>query len=346
MSKIKEPRFFENDRHLVEAVPNFSEGRRPDVIEAIRAAMHAVAGVRVLHVDPGYAAHRTVMTLVGPPRAVVTALLAGMKTCLQYVDMRHHNGEHPRLGAVDVCPIVPLANTTLAQTVETAHYLAARAAEDLHLPVYCYEAAATRPERRLLARVRRGQYEGLPARLAAGDFPDYGPHEFQPDRGATILGARPFLIAYNVNLNSTDATVAHQIAQDVRESGRTVRTPDGGKQRIPGSCPGLRAIGWYIEEYGRAQVSLNVTDLDQTPVHVAYEAVRAAAARRGVEVTGSELIGLAPQRVFLEAARFYAPETVLTPPAAIDLAVARLGLNDLAPFVPEDRVLELRMERR
>ena len=325
---------------LVECVPNFSEGRRPEVIAAIRDAIAAVQGVQVLHVDPGAAANRTVITLVGAPAAVVDAMLAGMKTCLKFVDMRTQHGEHPRLGAIDVCPLVPLRNITLKQTARLAHHLARRAADELNLPIYCYEAAATHPERRLLARVRRGEYEGIPKRLAAGDFPDYGPTEFQPTRGATILGARPFLIAYNVNLATADAKIAREIAKDVRESGRVVLNDAGEKQRVSGSCKSLRAIGWYIEEYGRAQVSLNVTDMDQTPVHRAFEAVKTAAVKYGVAVTGSELIGLAPLRVFLEAGRFYANDPQLPEAVAVPLAVERLGLTDLTPFRAEERIIE------
>ena len=325
---------------LIECIPNFSIGDDPTKIAAIRRAIAEVRSVRVLHVDAGIAANRTVITFAGPPEAVVEAAYRGIAIAAQVIDMRTQRGEHPRIGATDVCPLVPVRAISTEEVNQFAHQLAARVGEELHIPVYCYEHSATRPERRLLADIRSGEYEGLAQKMTDPDWqPDYGPARFNARSGATVIGARPFLIAYNVNLRTTDAGIATDIARDVRETGRLVRRADGSRQRVPGTCPGLRGIGWYIEEYGCAQVSLNVTDMDKTSVHRAFEEVKRAARQRGIDVTGSELIGLAPLRVFLEAGRFYA-ETNLPEQELIEMAIDKLGLNDLQAFDPQQRILE------
>lgn len=329
-----------NEQPLLECVPNFSEGRNPVLIEAIADSIRQVEGVNLLHVDPGFDANRTVMTFVGAPQAVVEAAFQGIKTAARVIDMRQHHGAHPRIGATDVCPLIPINGLTMAEVVNLARQLGQRVGTELNIPVYLYEYAATALHRRNLAHIRQGEFEGLEHKIKEPDWhPDFGPSEAPFPAGATVLGARKFLIAYNVNLNTKDPEIAQRIAERVRESGYVKRDEEGHKQRFPGRCPGLKAIGWYMPAYGKAQVSMNITDLDQTPVHLAFEACREEAQRLGFEVTGSELIGLAPRRVFLEAGQYFAPyETDAD--RLIEATITHLGLKELGGFERGQRILE------
>ncbi len=337
---------------LIECVPNFSEGRDPAIIAAITDQIRAVEGVMLLDVDPGKATNRTVVTFVGPPAQVLEAAVRAAKKAAELIDMRSHHGEHPRFGMLDVCPLVPVAGITLEETVVWAQKLAARLADEVGLTIYCYEAAATRPERKNLAYVREGEYEGLAKRLASPEHqPDYGPAVFNARSGATAVGARDFLVAYNVNLNTTSTRRANAIAFDVREKGRQkqengkpVKGADGQPVWVPGELKAVKAIGWFIPEFGVAQISINLTDISTTPVHVAFDACERRAAERGVRVTGSELVGLVPLRSMLEAGRYYLRKqqrsTGVSDAELIKIAVKSLGLNDLYPFKPEEKIVE------
>jgi glutamate formiminotransferase / formiminotetrahydrofolate cyclodeaminase len=334
-----------NEQTLLECVPNFSEGRNPVLIETIAASIRRVEGVNLLHVDPGFDANRTVMTFVGAPDAVVEAAFQGIKTAAQVIDMRQHLGAHPRIGATDVCPLIPINGLSMADVVNLAQQLGQRVGTELNIPVYLYEYAATAPHRRNLANIRQGEYEGLATKIVQPEwYPDYGPTEGPFPAGATVLGARKFLIAYNVNLNTKDPKVAQRIAEKVRESGYVQRDEQGHKQRFPGRCPGVKAIGWYMPAYGKAQVSMNITDLDQTPLHLAFEACREEAQQLGVEVTGSELIGLAPLRVFLEAGQYFTPYET-DPDRLIEATITHLGLRELGGFERGQRILEDQLKK-
>jgi glutamate formiminotransferase / formiminotetrahydrofolate cyclodeaminase len=338
---------------LTECVPNFSEGRDPSVIRQISAAIQSVDGVKLLHIDAGLAANRTVMTFVGAPDAVVEAAFRAIQKAAELIDMRVQTGEHPRIGATDVCPLVPIVNISLAETAEWARQLAARVGGLLSIPVFLYEAAATRPERRNLAVIRSGEYEGLAAKLTLKDWePDYGPAVFNPRSGATVIGARDFLAAYNVNLNTKDVAIAQAIAADVRESGRILMDADGKKRRDAngqpmrqaGMCKSVKAIGWFIEDFDLAQVSMNLTDFSATPLHIAFEACCQSAEKHGVKVIGSELIGLLPKRVLVQAGLYFARNYRLLFASEMDVisfAVMELGLNHLKPFHPQERLIEL-----
>ena len=298
-------------RQLVECVPNFSEGRDMSVIKQITDAIESVDGVKLLDVDPGAATNRTVVTFVGEPNDVVEAAFLGISKAAELIDMSKHSGEHPRMGATDVCPFIPISNVTMEEAADAARQLAARVGPELGIPVYLYENAASSPERQNLATVRSGEYEGLAKKLSDPEWkPDFGPAVHNVSAGATAIGARDFLIAYNVNLNTTSVRRANSVAFDVREQGRVkregnpitgpiVRDADGEPGRIPGECKAVKGIGWYIEEYGIAQISMNLTDVSVTPLHEAFEACRRSATRRGLRVTGSELIGLVPLQVML-----------------------------------------------
>lgn len=328
---------------LVECVPNFSEGRDERVIAEIAAAVDAVGGVRLLDVDSGRAAHRTVMTFAGPPEAVAEAAFQAIRAAIARIDMRRHHGEHPRLGAADVCPLVPLAGVTMEETARLARRLGERVGRELDVPVYLYGHAASAPHRASLAVVRAGQYEGLAAKLARPEWrPDFGPAELRPRSGAVALGARDLLVAYNVDLDTADARVAAAIAADVRESGRQA-TVDGRRVRVPGTLKGVRALGWLIEEYGRAQVSLNVTDLAATPVHAVWREVTQKAADRGVRVLGAELVGLIPLASLVAAGRDALGSNEASEEELVAAAVAALGLDALRPFDPSKKVLEYRL---
>ncbi len=346
---------------LIECVPNFSEGRDMGVIGRITDAIEAVDGVSLLDVDPGATTNRTVVTFVGEPEAVLEAAYRAIRKAAEVIDMRKHHGAHPRMGATDVCPLVPVSGITMDEVVALARRLGRRVGEELEIPVYLYEAAATRPERKNLANIRAGEYEGLRDKLLDPEWlPDFGPAAFSPKTGATVIGARDFLVAYNVNLNTTSTRRANAVAFDVRERGRVKRKgnpltgevvlDDGGKPvRIPGALQGVKAMGWYIEEYGICQVSMNLTDLAATPLHVAFEEVCESAAARGLRATGSEIVGMVPLRVLREAGEYYLrrQQRSLGVPTAeiIKIAVRSLGLNELAPFDPDQRIIEYAMAR-
>jgi len=344
-------------RQLVEVVPNFSAGRDPAVLAPITAAIEAVEGVELLDVDPGRATNRTVVTLVGSPDAAVEAAFAAIAAAAERIDMRQHQGAHPRMGATDVCPFVPVAGVTMADCVTLARRLGERVGEELGIPVYLYDQAATRPAFASLAEVRTGEYEGLASR----DYddpawrPDFGPAAFHPASGATAIGAREFLIAYNVNLNTRDARIARQIALEIREKGRwsrdaagkIARDAEGNKLRVSGRFPHCRAVGWYIEEYGQAQVTINLTNHRVTPVHAVFDAVCEEATARGARVTGSELVGLVPREAILAAGRHYLTRAGQSPglpePEVVHAARVSLGLDDVAPFAPQQKIVEYRV---
>ncbi|MEL6717806.1 MAG: glutamate formimidoyltransferase [Bacteroidota bacterium] len=329
---------------LIECVPNFSEGRDQVVIDAIAGAIRSINGVKLLHVDIGAAANRTVMTFVGEPSKVVEAAFQAIRTASELIDMRQHKGEHPRIGATDVCPLIPIANIELEEVMKYAYKLANRVGMELEIPVYLYEASATQDYRKNLASIRKGEYEGLAEKMNFTKWkPDFGDN-FNARSGATVIGARNFLIAYNVNLNTTSATIAQKIAQEVRESGKIIEEK-GRKKRIPGTCKSLKAIGWYIEEYGKAQVSMNLTDFKVTGMHQAFEACRIEASRLGVEVTGSELIGLVPLEALLAAGKFYQPQSE-DHSTLLLAAIQALGLSEIAPFHIEERVIEYLLESK
>ncbi len=349
-------------QQLIACVPNFSEGRDRAVIDAISAAITSAGDVRMLDVDPGHATNRTVVTFVGPPEAVVDAAVRAASKAVETIDMRIHAGEHPRFGAMDVCPLVPVAGISMDETVAHAHELARRLGEEVGLTVFCYEHAALTPERRNLATVRAGEYEALAARLDDAQWaPDFGPATFNARSGATAVGARGFLVAYNVNLNTTSTRIANAIAFDVRERGRPKRIGDpltgeieldanGEQVWIPGSLEHVKAIGWFIEEYGIAQISMNLTDIGATPVHVAFDEVCARAEARGVRVTGSELVGLIPLDAILEAGRYFLRKqhrsTGVSDTELIKIARRSLGLDDLGPFDPMQKIIEYAIDDR
>ena len=340
---------------IVECVPNFSEGRDTAVIAAIAAAISSVDGVELLDVDPGAATNRTVMTMVGPPEAVVEAALQGIAKAAQLIDMSKHSGAHPRMGATDVCPFVPVRGIDMDGCAALARQLGERVGSELGIPVYLYEHAASRPERANLAEVRAGEYEGLAGR--AGDAhwtPDFGPEAFNAKSGATAIGARPFLIAYNINLNTKAKNKAMKIAALVREKGiirreqgEIVRDAEGNAVRDPGLFKCVKGIGWYIEEYGRCQVSLNLTDFTTSPMHEVLEATRRVALEEGVIVTGSELIGLVPLQALTEAGAYYINKTGGNPGVPVqelvDTAIHSMGLRDIGSFDPAERIIERRI---
>ncbi len=351
------------EKRIVECVPNFSEGRDKTVIDAITAAIVQSGGVKLLDVDPGEATNRTVVTFVGSPEAVVEAAFAGVRRAAELIDMRHHKGAHPRMGATDVLPLIPISGITLEECAELARTLARRIADELRIPTYCYEASALRPERRNLAVCRAGEYEALPEKLAHADTaPDFGARPFDEGvarTGATTVGARDFLIAVNFNLNTTSTRRANAIAFDVREKGRPVREgnpitgkivkdAEGNPVMRPGTLKATKAIGWYIEEYGIAQVSMNITDISVTPLHVAFDEVCRKADARGVRVTGTEIVGLVPKRALLEAGRYFLRKqhrsTGIAEEEIIRLAVKSMGLDDLKPFDPKEKVIEYLLE--
>lgn len=344
---------------IIECVPNFSEGRDLAVLRRITDAIEQVDGAALLDVDPGQTTNRTVVTFAGAPEPVVEAAVQAAKVAADLIDMSQHQGEHPRFGALDVCPLVPIAGISMEETVEHARELARRLGEEVGLTVYCYENAALSDARRNLAAVRAGEYEGLRDRLSQAEGkPDFGPDEFNPKSGATAVGARDFLVAYNINLNTTSTRRANAIAFDVREKGRIkrrghpltgeiVRDADGEPLYVPGSLRAVKAIGWYIEEYGIAQISMNLTDIRTTPIHVAFDEVRRRAEARGVRVTGSELVGLVPLQAILDAGRHYLRQQQrslgIPDHEIIKIAVKSLGLDDLKPFEPTERIIEYRL---
>ncbi|MDP3096574.1 MAG: glutamate formimidoyltransferase [Syntrophales bacterium] len=340
---------------LLECVPNFSEGNDTEVIRRITDRIEAVEGIRLLDVDPGRAANRTVVTFVGPPDAVVEAAFAAIEKAAELIDMRRHSGKHPRIGATDVCPLVPVSDISMEEAAALARSLAERVGRELQIPVYCYENAAFTEERRDLAFCRTGEYEGLAERLRDPRWkPDFGPARFNARTGATVIGARDFLVAYNVNLNATSAHPASVIAAEIREKGRpskeginVVPDTEGTLLCIPGTLKACKAIGWYIREYGIAQVSMNLTDISVTPIHRAFEEVCRRAEALGLRVTGSEIVGLVPRRALTEAGRYFLHKqhrsAGVSEEELIRLAIRSLGLNDLKPFVSKEKLIEYRI---
>ena len=345
---------------LIECVPNFSEGRDMSLIKQITDEIESVEGVKLLDVDPGQATNRTVVTFVGQPDKVVEAAFRSVKTAARLINMSKHKGEHPRFGATDVCPLVPVAGISMEETVEYARKLAQRIGDELQYPVYCYESAAFSEQRKNLAEVRSGEYEGLQEKLGDPDWkPDFGPAKFNAGTGATAVGARDFLVAYNINLNTTSTRRANAIAFDVRERGRAKRKGDpitgeivrdeyGDPVMMPGSLREVKAIGWYIEEYGIAQISMNLTNISVTPVHVAFDEVFNRAEARGVRVSGSELVGLIPLKAMLDAGRHFLRKQKrsvgVSDRELIKIAVKSMGLDDLYPFKPEEKIIEYMLE--
>lgn len=346
-------------KRIIECVPNFSEGRDRAVIDRITSAIEAVEGVKLLDVDPGEATNRTVVTFVGEPEAVVEAAFRGVKQAAELIDMRRHKGAHPRMGATDVLPLIPISGITLEECAALSRKLAERIADELHIPTYCYEAAAFTPERKNLAVCRKGEYEALPEKLAHKESaPDFGARPYDEGvarTGATTVGARDFLIAVNFNLNTTSTRRANAIAFDVREKGRPVREGNpitgkivkdeaGNPVMKPGTLKACKAIGWYIDEYRIAQVSMNLTDISTTPLHVAFDEVCRAAQARGLRVTGTEIVGLIPKRALVEAGRYFLEKqqrsTGIAEEEIVRMAVKSMGLDDLKPFLPEEKVIE------
>ena len=349
-------------KKIIECVPNFSEGRNKEVIKAITDAIEKGGEVKLLDVDPGEATNRTVVTFVGEPEAVIEAALRGMKKASELIDMSQHHGAHPRMGATDVCPLIPVSGITLEECAELARELARRSSSELGIPCYAYEASALRPERKNLAVCREGEYEGLSARMGTDKGPDFGNRPWDEQvahTGCTAVGARDFLIAVNFNLNTTSTRRANAIAFDVREKGRPMR--EGGKPNgkpmkdekgnpimIPGTLKSTKAIGWFIDEYGIAQVSMNITDMGVTPLHKAFDEVSRAAAARGVRVTGTEIVGLIPKRALIEAGKHYLrmqQRSVGLPDSEIiRIAVKSMGLGELKPFDTDEKVIEYMLE--
>jgi len=347
-------------KRLIECVPNFSEGRDMELIRQITDEIESVEGIKLLDVDPGAATNRSVVTFVGEPEPVMEAAFRAVRKAAQLIDMRHHKGEHPRFGATDVCPLVPVANVSMEETAEYARRLARRIGEELDIPVYCYENAAFKPERKNLANCRSGEYEGLPDKLARPEWkPDFGPAAFNARAGATAVGARDFLVAFNVNLNTTSTRRANSVAFDVRERGRPLREghpitgkivkdEQGNTVMVPGSLKSVKAIGWFIEEYDIAQISMNLTNISVTPVHVAFDEVCRKADARGLRVTGSELVGVIPLHAMLEAGKYFLRKQErsvgVSDEELIKIAVKSMGLDELGPFNPREKIIEYILE--
>ena len=350
-------------KRIIECVPNFSEGRNMETIKQITDAIESVKGVKLLDVDPGEATNRTVVTFVGEPEDVMNAAVASIKRATELIDMRQHKGAHPRMGACDVCPLIPVSGITMDECAELARILAKRIADELGVPTYCYEAAAFKPERRNLAVCRKGEYEALPERMTnAEERPDFGARAFDEGiarTGATAVGARDFLVAVNYNLNTTSTRRANAIAFDVREKGRPMREgnpivgkiikdENGEPVMKPGTLKACKAIGWFIDEYGIAQVSMNMTDLSVTPLHVAFDEVCRAADARGVRVTGTEIVGLVPKKVLVDAGRYFlrkqSRSTGVPERELVRIAIESMGLSTLKEFKPEEKVIEYMLE--
>lgn len=343
---------------LIECVPNFSEGRDMSVIQKITDEIIKVDGVKLLDVDPGKATNRTVVTFVGHPEAVVLAAFNAIKKAGELIDMSKHSGEHPRMGATDVCPLIPISGISMEETVAYAKKLGEMVGTNTNIPVYLYEEAATKEDRKNLATIRAGEYEGLANKITNPHWaPDYGQPVFNPKSGATVIGARDFLVAYNVNLNTTSVRRANSVAFDVRENGRVKVDPVTGKNltdangealREPGLCKSVKAIGWYIEEYGIAQISMNLTNIHVTPLHQAFDACVDSAAKRGMRVTGSELVGLVPKKVLIDAGKYFLKKQGrslgISEKEIIRIAVKSLGLDELSPFDPDKKIIEYLLE--
>lgn len=337
-------------------MPNFSEGRDMGIIKQITDQIESVEGVRLLDVDPGAATNRTVVTMVGTPDEVIEAAFRAVKKASEIIDMRKHKGEHPRMGATDVCPLIPVSNISMEETVEYARKLAERIGNELGISVYCYENAAYVPERKNLANCRSGEYEGLAQKLSDPAWkPDFGPADFNEKSGATAVGARDFLVAFNVNLNTTSTRRANSIAFDVREKGRVLREGNsvsgkivkdekGNQVFVPGTLKSVKAIGWFIEEYGIAQISMNLTNIGITPVHIAFDEVCRKADARGIRVTGSELVGLIPLKAMTDAGKYFLAKQQrslgVDEHELIKIAIKSMGLDELKPFNPEEKIIE------
>jgi glutamate formiminotransferase/formiminotetrahydrofolate cyclodeaminase len=347
-------------KQVIECVPNFSEGRDLEVIRQITAAIESVEGVSLLNVDPGASTNRTVVTLAGSPEAAVEAAFRGIQKAAELIDMRKHSGAHPRMGATDVCPFIPVSNVSWEEAIDCAKKLGKRVGEELKIPVYLYEKAASDPSRSNLSIIRAGEYEGFSDKIKQPQWkPDFGPAVFNEKSGATVIGAREFLVAYNANLNTKAVRRANSVAFDVRENGRVKtedRTPTGkpvldakGEPiREPGMLKHVKAIGWYVEEYGMAQVSMNLTNLEETPLHAAFDACVESATKRGLRVTGSEVVGMLPKKCLLDAGRHYLRKQKWSEGASeeelIDVAIRSMGLSELKPFDPKEKIIELKME--
>ena len=345
---------------LIECVPNFSEGRDLDIIRQITVAIESVDGIALLNVDPGASTNRTVITFAGSPEAAVEAAFRGIQKAAELIDMRKHKGAHPRMGATDVCPFIPVGNVTWEEAIECANQLGKRIGDQLKIPVYLYEKAAKDLARSNLAVIRAGEYEGFFEKIKEAAWkPDFGPSTFNEKSGATVIGAREFLVAYNVNLNTKAVRRATSVAFDVRENGR-VKTDDGTPQgnpvldangepvRVPGLLKHVKAIGWYVEEYGIAQVSMNLTNLEETPLHAAFDACNEAAGKRGLRVTGSEVVGMLPKKCLVEAGKYFLRKQKWSAGASeeelIDIGIRSMGLSELKPFDPRERIIEFKME--
>jgi glutamate formiminotransferase len=345
---------------LIECVPNFSEGRDTYVIRQITDAIESVEGVSLLDVDPGASTNRTVVTFVGGPDAVIEAAFRGIKKAAELIDMRKHKGAHPRMGATDVCPFIPVSNVSWEETIACANRLAKRVGDELNIPVYLYEKAAKDMARSNLSIIRAGEYEGFFEKIKQPEWkPDFGPALFNEKSGATVIGARDFLVAYNVNLNTKAVRRANSVAFDVREQGR-IKTENGtsyGKPildangdpvRIPGMLKHVKAIGWFVKEYGIAQVSMNLTNIEETPLHLAFDACVEAAAKRGLRVTGSEIVGMVPKKCLVDGGRYFLGKQQWSQGASeeelIDIAVRSMGLSELKPFDPKEKVIEFKIE--
>jgi len=334
---------------IIECVPNFSEGIDLQIIKQITDQIESVDGVKLLNVDPGKATNRTVVTFVGSPQAVVDAAFVAIKKAAELIDMSRHTGEHPRMGATDVCPLIPVANISMEETAAFAQQLAERVGKELKIPVYLYEAAQKNPARKNLSIIRAGEYEGFFKKIKLQEWkPDFGPDEFPAKSGATVIGARDFLVAYNANLNTTSVRRANSVAFDVRENGRKIKNEKGEEIVQPGTCKSVKAIGWFIEEYGVAQVSMNLTNINVTPVHIAFDECVKSAHARGMRVTGSELVGLIPLQSMIDAGKYFLEKQKRSVGVSVQelirIAVKSMGLSELSPFKPEERIIEFMLK--
>ena len=343
---------------IVECVPNFSEGRDRGIIDQITESIKQVEGVALLDVDPGADTNRTVVTFVGDPESAVEAAFQAIKRASELIDMSKHSGAHARMGATDVCPFIPVSGMSMEDCADLARKLGERVGAELDIPVYLYEFAASSPERQNLATVRAGEYEGLEAKLQDSNWkPDFGEAKFNPRSGATVIGARKFLIAYNINLNTRDRKKATDIALEVREAGRNKRDPvtnkfirdeNGVPIKRPGKLKAVKAVGWYIDEYNMAQISMNLVDQEVTPIHVAFDEVAKQADLRGLRVSGSELVGLIPLNAMLDAGKYFLKKqnssTAVSEAELIRIAIQSMGLNEISPFIPEERIIEYQLK--